>query len=168
MATIQALINLRLRSADGEFTELPKGGTLDVPQGKADRLLAKIPAVVRIVRSDCSSQNQAEAATQTTADGPTALEQGVLCFQMEVGPNPKPPAIRLEPHPKGSWVEVQSPVIGRFRAQVLRDDGVNVWIFHPALERESSVPNSRLVGVVDGPTEGEPLDVKREVDNDVN
>lgn len=48
MVTIQALKNLRLRSADGVL-DLPAGTTVELPQERVDVLLRKIPEKIRVL-----------------------------------------------------------------------------------------------------------------------
>ena len=90
----------------------------------------------------------AEAPPSPTAPVSPSQNEAQRCFDLNVGANPKAPPIRKEQYPKGATVEVQSPAFGRFKAAVLKDNGVDLWIFHPSLERETCVPNSWIVGEV--------------------
>lgn len=49
MVTVQALVNLRLRSAE-QVIDLPAGTTIDLPPDKVDALLLKAPGKIRVIR----------------------------------------------------------------------------------------------------------------------
>lgn len=113
---------------------------------------AATPDAARNLFDPASSQVR---TVPTTSDRDEAVE----CFLVNVGFNPKAPSIRLEPYATGTWVEIVSPLVGRYRAEVLRDNGEKLWVFNLRLERETAIPGSWVVGPAAGPVEGETLDV---------
>ena len=113
-----------------------------------------------------AAHNLFAPASNPVRTGPTTTDQdeAIKCFQTMVGHNPTAPPVRLEPHVVGTWMELKSPLFGLFRAQVLADTGTDLWVFHPNLKRETTVPASWIVGAVDGP-DGETLSVEGRQDD---
>lgn len=55
-------------------------------------------------------------------------------------------ANQLNPQPERFWIEVNSPSFGWYEAEMLRDDGATVFVFHPHLVREVAVPSLWIAG----------------------
>ena len=98
--------------------------------------------------SDSSGIGDPQPAGQVSGvpfeDG-TQLTSAQQSFDLNAGTNPRAAPIRKAHYPVGSKVRVNSPMVGLYDAQVLRDDGVLVWVFSPFTRRETAVPNMWLV-----------------------
>ena len=129
---IEPLELLTVRLPEGE-RQLEPGTSYSFPELYAQKLLAKAPGRVRLVKS---SQSE---------DPP--MEQ--VAFDMNANVRPEPAGdspTKKNVYPAGSLVHFHSPLFGELQAQVLDDNGACVWIWHPLRECEANIPRNWIMG----------------------
>ena len=60
------------------------------------------------------------------------------------------PAVRKPLIETGTVIRFRSPLFGVVKAKVLDDRGAGIWVFHPATERESFIPNDWVLDEEEG------------------
>jgi hypothetical protein len=77
---------------------------------------------------------------------PSPVSNTQMAFDLNSGHNPTAPLIRKNTYAVGTIVTVKSPLFGRFKAEVLLDNGVVLWVLHPFIQREVAIPSEWLIG----------------------
>lgn len=98
-------------------------------------------SLVDLANRFLSEKSQDTSTSQPLSDGPPRAS----CFALNAGSNPTAPPVRQRRYTPGQRAIVESPLFGRFEAEVLNDDGVTVWIFSPHTKRETAIPNRWLI-----------------------
>jgi len=122
--TLQALVNLRLKSA-GSVLEVRAGETVDLPQAKGDTLLRKLPGKVRVI-PDPSPEMAFDLNANFLPDGTLSGTKDFI--------------------PSGTRITYRSPLFGEVSGEVIEDKGACVWIWHPIRECECCIPRGWITG----------------------
>jgi len=110
-------------------------------------------AVVNLHWSRCAvcdrpieSRRDQPARDQISVGTAEVGENVQTAFSLNTGSIRNSSPVRDTLYEPGQVVEIDSPMFGIFQAEVLRDNGTILWVWHPFLEREVAIPNQWLIG----------------------
>lgn len=132
---LEALTPFDLK-VSGEVRTFKSGDRFDLPEEKAERLRRLAGAKIRVIVEGTNIQE---------SESVRAVSSTQAAFDLNSGHNPTAPIIRKTTYSEGTIVTIQSPMFGRYEAEVLRDNGVVIWVLHPFIQREVAIPSEWLI-----------------------